>query len=166
MNYRIYRLLDTNSRKGRSVSKHLGLQSYRFVKLFQKRLFNGSNLLDVIEFLSSFKKHCDQNDVSEGIAVELFPETLQGNALSHFKRNVKLEANRSAAINSYPAAVNLHLETYASNTNTDNSLYHLEIIVQFDAEEERQFGDRLQESARSFGGGICDEKNIINCAVR
>ena len=77
------------------MSKNLGLQSRRFVKLFQNRLCNGFKPLDVIEFLSAFKNRCDQNDVSEGMAVELLPDILQGDALSLFKRNLKLEANRS-----------------------------------------------------------------------
>ena len=97
------------------MSKNLGLQSRRFVKLFQNRIFNGSKPLDVIEFLSAFKKHCDQNGVSEGMEVELLPDILQGDALSLFKRNVKLEANRSGAVTLYPAAVNFLLETYATN---------------------------------------------------
>ena len=73
----------------------MGLQSRRFINLIQNILFNGSKPLDVIEFLSAFKKRCDQNGVSKRMAVELLPEILQDNALSLFKRNVKLEANRS-----------------------------------------------------------------------
>ena len=81
--YRRYRLLNTNSRQGHSVSKNLGLQSRRFVKLYQNRLFNDSKPLDVIEFLSAFKKRCDQNGVSEGMAVELMTYILQDLSLIH-----------------------------------------------------------------------------------
>ena len=54
--YISYCLLDKNSRQDRSVSKNLGLQSRRFVKLLQNRLFNGSSPLDFIEFLSPSEK--------------------------------------------------------------------------------------------------------------
>ena len=166
VSYRRYRLRDTNARQGRSVSKNLGLQSRRFVKLFQNSTFDGSKPLAVIEFLSAFKRRCDQNGVSEGMAVILLPDLLQGNALSFFNRNVTLEANRSGAATSYPAAINLLLETYATNLYIEQALFSLDNIVQADNEDERQYGDRLQEADRTCGGGVCDEKSLINRAVR
>ena len=81
--------------------------------------------MDDIEFLSAFKKRCDKNGVSEGMAVELLPNILKGDALSLFKRNVKLEANRSGAVTSYPVAFNLLLETYATNLYIEQVLYQL-----------------------------------------
>ena len=166
VSYRRYRLRITSSRQGRSVSKNLGLQSRRFLKLFQNSYFDGGKPLAIIEFLSAFKKRCDQNGVSEGMAVELLPDLLKGNALSFYKRNVSLEANREGAATSYPAAVNLLLETYATNHHIEQALCTLDHVDQTDLEDERQYGERLQEADRACGGGICDEKSLINRAVR
>ena len=138
----------------------------KICKAVSKQTFNGSKPLDLIEFLSAFKRRCDQNGVSEGMAVELLPDILQGDALSLFKRNVMLEANRSGSVTSYPAAVNLLLETYATNLYIEQAFYQLYNIVQFDTEDERQFGERLKEADRSCGGGVCDENNFINREVR
>ena len=74
------------------------------------------------------------------MAVELLPDILQGNALSLFKRNVKLEANRSGPVTSYLAVANLLLETYATNLYIEQALYQLDNIVPFDTEDERQLG--------------------------
>ena len=57
------------------------------------------------------------------------------------------------------------METYATYLYIEQALYQLENIVQFDTENERQFGKRLQEVDRSFGGGVCDEKNLIHYVV-
>ena len=166
VSYRRYRLKNTSGRQGRSVSKNLGLQSRRFLKLFQNSYFDGSKPLTIIEFLSAFKKRCDQNGVSEGMAVELLPDLLKGNSLSFYQRNVSLEANREGAATSYPAAVNLLLETYATNHHIEQALCTLDHVDQTDLEDERQYGERLQEADRACGGGICDEKSLINRAVR
>jgi len=78
-------------------------------------MFNGKEPLKVFLWLRKFVKACDDNDVSEGMRLYLFPNLLAGDAEARFARNLPGSdiGGGQRALGSFPAAVNWLLSTYA-----------------------------------------------------
>jgi len=78
-------------------------------------LFNGKEPLKVFSWLRKFVKACDDNDVSEGMGLYLFPNFLVGDAEARFTRNLPGSdiGDEQRARGSFPEAVNWLLSTYA-----------------------------------------------------
>ena len=78
-------------------------------------MFNGKEPLKVFSWLRKLVKACDDNDVSEGMGLYLIPNFLAGDAETRFTRNLPGSdvGGGRGALETYPAAVNWLLSTYA-----------------------------------------------------
>jgi len=78
-------------------------------------MFNEKEPLQVFSWLRKFVKACDDNDVSEGMGLYLVPNFLAGDAETRFTRNLPRSdiAGGRGSLESFPAAVNWLLSTYA-----------------------------------------------------
>ena len=77
--------------------------------------FSGKEALKVFTWLRKLVKACNDNGVSEGMALYAIPHFLSGDAELRYTRALpdSSSASGGASITSYPEAVNWFLETYA-----------------------------------------------------
>ena len=77
--------------------------------------FNGKEPLKVFSWLRKFVKACNDNDVSEGMALYLIPNFLAGEAETRFTRSHPDSDGRAGreSLSSFPEAFNWFLSTYA-----------------------------------------------------
>ena len=85
--YRGYRLQKMDPDTGPRVSRYVG----EYVKLFNPTLntrkFDESVPIGILDFLSCFKRTCDEHGVTEGLALLLLPHFLFGDARSLIEEN-------------------------------------------------------------------------------
>ncbi|GAB0498581.1 hypothetical protein MMPV_009927 [Pyropia vietnamensis] len=77
--------------------------------------FTGEEPLRIFSWLRKFVKACDDNEVSEGMALYLIPHFLSGEAEERFTRYLPGGGSDKgvSALTTYPHAVNWLLSTYA-----------------------------------------------------
>jgi len=77
--------------------------------------FSGKDPLKVFSWLRKLVKACDDNDVSEGMALYAIPHFLSGDAELRYTRELPDSGTALgvSSITSYPVAVNWFLQTYA-----------------------------------------------------
>ncbi|GAB0497903.1 hypothetical protein MMPV_009240 [Pyropia vietnamensis] len=77
--------------------------------------FTGEEPLRIFSWLRKFVKACDDNEVSEGMALYLIPHFLSGEAEARFTRYLPGGGSDKgvSALTTYPHAVNWLLSTYA-----------------------------------------------------
>ena len=160
VSYRRYRLQKTDSDTGPAVSRYVG----DFVKLFNptlsSRKFDGSVPIVVLDFLSSFKRICDEHGVSEGLAILILPHFLFGDARSLIEENFEVSGIAIGGYRTWPEAVQLLLMNYAKDKYIKDALRLFNECTMRDDEDEATFGRRLQKYARLCGGVIDSQKLV------
>jgi len=116
LDYRSYRLRNRHSTYGASQARKMG-RTAKNMKFFfgGTPMFIGKEPLKVFSWLRKFVKVCDDNDVSEGMGLYLFPNFLAGDAETRFTRNLPGSdiAGGRGSLGCFPAAVNWLLSIYA-----------------------------------------------------
>lgn len=121
---RFSRVLDYNTYRLRNRIEAYGAKEAGKVGRMAKNMkhsfggfppFSGKEPLKVFSWLRKFTKACDDNGVSEGMALYVVPHFLSGDAEARYTRALpdSTGATSGAAITSYPEAINWFLETYA-----------------------------------------------------
>ena len=116
LDYRTYRLRKRRAVYGASQARKMGRTAKNMMFSFGGTpVFNGKESLKVFSWLRKFVKACDDNDVSEGMALYLIPNFLAGEAETRFTRNLPKSDGRAGreSLSSFPEAVNWFLSTYA-----------------------------------------------------
>ena len=124
---------------------------------FREEKFNGSEGIQIILFLRSFRDAADHNDVSEGAAAHILPYFLEGPAASRCKTQMTRLASSNVPL--YPALVNGLLHRYATEHVMSEAYQKVHSLRQNDGENELQFGGRLLETALQ-SGDVFDERDL------
>lgn len=160
VSYRRYRLQKMDPDTGPAVSRYVG----DYVKLFNptlsSRKFDGSVPIVVLDFLSSFKRICDEHGVSEGLAILLLPHFLFGDARSLIEENFEISGFAIGGYRTWPEAVQLLLMNYAKDKYIKDALRSFNECKLRDDEDEAAFGRRLQRHAR-LCGGVIDSQRLV-----
>lgn len=165
ISYRRYRLSHTDSSTGIMVSTTIGQYERLLAHHLGDRKFTGNNPIEVLEFLTSFKELCDDNNISEGTAISLLPKFLDGNAKSNWKSYFNRGSSRLGGFRTYPEAVNHLLRTYAKDTYIEKAVADLDKTRQGSEEDELAFGTRLRDKARACGN-VFSESELISKFLR
>lgn len=116
LDYRTYRLANRKQTYGPKQARKMGRLAKSMAHSFGGYPpFSGKEALKVFSWLRKFKKACDDNGVSEGMALYAVPHFLSGDAELRYTRALPDAGSVAggAAITSYPEAINWFLETYA-----------------------------------------------------
>jgi len=116
LDYRSYRLRNRYSTCGASQARKVRRAAKNMKLSFGRTpMFNGKEPLKVFSWLRKFVNALDDNDVSEGMGLDLISNLLAGDADALFTRNLPGSniGGGQRALGSFPAAVNLLLWTYA-----------------------------------------------------
>ena len=101
--------------------------------------FDGSEPLDIINYLGELKKKLNRNKIPEGEAFLLLPDFLTGDARADFEQSLDIGENDLEGIDSWPAAVQYFLQTYCTNDQLDNALDIYDNIRQSPTETEQSY---------------------------
>lgn len=160
VSYRRYRLSNVNADTGSSVSRYVG----DYVKLFKptmdSRKFDGSIPIAVLDFLSSFKRICDEHGVTEGLAVLLLPHFLAGDARALVEENFEISDFNFGGYSTWPEAVQLLLLNYAKDRHIKSATRDFNNCTMRENEDEATYGRRLQRIAR-LCGGVIDVQKLV-----
>jgi len=85
LSYRRYRLHDTTSVMSSAVSRNIGVWIRRLKHSMTRNIFDGKNPVAVLNFLGSYKKACDGEQVPECAALEIAPHFLDGPPCTEFE---------------------------------------------------------------------------------
>ncbi|GAB0493373.1 hypothetical protein MMPV_004655 [Pyropia vietnamensis] len=116
LDYRTYRLRNRRATYGSSQARRMGRTAKDMGHTFGATPpFTGAQPLKVFAWLRRFVKACDDNDVSEGMALYLFPHFLAGDAEARYTLCLPDAGGHHGgeSVTSYPEAVNWFLSTYA-----------------------------------------------------
>ena len=163
VSYRRYRLRNIDQRADATTNAQIG----QYSRLMRHNLetFDGSEPIGVLEFLANFQKQCDENGVSEGLAVRLLPKFLGGDAKETFRSYVDTVVYGLGGAKTYPEAVNHLLHTFAKDSVIEQAVESLNTMKQGAQESEGDFGRRLRRQARKCGN-VFSEKQLITRFVR
>jgi len=160
LNYRRYRLVNTDPRQDADITAEVGLHVRRLDHSLKTRKFTGLKPVGVISFLDHFKRECDMNRISEGAALLCLPKFLDGDAFISFDANQSIGFEDVGGFSTYPAAVNYLLRTYASDVNIEAAVDAFESIQQDEKESVQDFARRVRKTARECGG-VYTERELI-----
>ena len=149
MNYRYYRLMDTNQIRYAEESKKLRDQVKTFQATFASTEFSAQDPIMVFDFLTRFVEEADTLGVSEAHAFLILPKVLKGRAESHL-RSIRNGA-RSGGVTCWPEAVNHLLRTFATPAAIRNAVNDLRNIRQQPREDELTYSCRLNDAAHRCG---------------
>ena len=116
LDYRTYRLANRKQTYGPKQARKMGRLAKSMAHSFGGYPpFSGKEALKIFSWLRKFKKACDDNGVSEGMALYAVPHFLSGDAEMRYTRALPDAGSVAggAAITTYPEAINWFLETYA-----------------------------------------------------
>lgn len=116
LDYRTYRLKNRRETYGTSQARRMGRTTRDMRHSFGGHPpFSGKEPLKVFTWLRKLVKACDDNGVSEGMAVYAVPHFLSGDAELRYTRVLPDAGSQpgGAAITSFPEAVNWFLMSYA-----------------------------------------------------
>lgn len=116
LDYRTYRLRNKKATYGTREARKMGRVAHNMKHSFTGQPnFSGQEGLMVFSWLRKLVKACNDNDVSEGMALYVIPQFLSGDAELRYARALpdSTSASGGASITSFPEAVNWFLETYA-----------------------------------------------------
>ena len=160
VSYRRYRLQNTNPDTGPAVSRHVGEYAKLFQPTMKNRKFNGSIPIAILDFLSSFKRTCDEHGVSEGLALLVVPHFLEGEVRALVEENFELSGIGLGGYRTWPEAVQLLLMNYAKDDQIKKAMREFQNCSMREDEDEMTFGRRLQRLARLCGGVIDSQKLV------
>ena len=163
VSYRRYRLRNIDQHADVNTNAQIG----QFSRLLRHNLetFDGNEPIGILEFLANFKQQCDENGVSEGLAVRLLPKFLGGDAKDTFDSYVDTGVYGLGGAKTYPEAVNHLLHVYARDSVIEQAVEKLNTMKQGEKETESDFGRRLRRQARKCGN-VFSEKQLITRFVR
>ncbi len=84
LSYRAFRIKNLDQRFLHRQADRIGDYQKRFRVSLYAELFSGDEEIEVLNFLSKYKRACDNTGNSEGIALRLFRFSLKGIALASF----------------------------------------------------------------------------------
>ena len=116
LDYGSYRRRSRHLTHGASQARKMGRTAKNMKFSFGGTpMFNGKEPLKVFSWLRKFVKACDDNDVSEGMGLYLFPNFLGGDAETRFTRNLPGSdvGGGRGALGTCPTAVNWLLSSDA-----------------------------------------------------
>lgn len=116
LDYNTYRLRNRATKYGTKEASKMGRTAKNMKHSFGGYPpFSGKEPLKVFSWLRKFTKACDDNGVSEGMALYAVPHFLSGDAETRYTRALPDSASTSGgcSITTYPEAINWFLETYA-----------------------------------------------------
>lgn len=115
LDYHTYRLRNRSATYGIREARKMGRVARNMHSFAGFQSFSGKEGLKVFTWLRKFVKVCDDNGVSEGMALYLIPHFLSEDAELRYTRILpdSTSASDGSIVRSYPEAVNWFLETYA-----------------------------------------------------
>jgi len=116
LDYKIYRLRNRRTGYGAAQARNMGRTTKNMKHSFGGfPPFSGKDPLKVFSWLRKLVKACNDNDVSEGMALYAVPHFLSGDEELRCTRELSDSGTALgvARITSYPVAVNWFLQTYA-----------------------------------------------------
>ncbi|GAB0497618.1 hypothetical protein MMPV_008953 [Pyropia vietnamensis] len=116
LSYETYRLRNKKAKYGSAEARKMGRKTRDMKHSFAGYPpFSGKEPLRIFAWLRKFVKACNDNDVSEGMALYAAPHFMTGDAEVRYTRVLPDSAGtaRGAKVDSYPEAINWLLSTYA-----------------------------------------------------
>jgi len=116
LDYKTYRLWNRRTSYGAAQARKMGRTTKTLIHSFCGfPPFSGKDPLKVFSWLRKLVKACDDNDVSEGMALCAIPHFLSGDAELRYTRELPDSGTALGvpSTTSYPVAVNWFLQTYA-----------------------------------------------------
>ena len=160
VNYQTYRLKNRSLYySGRLAGKIHKYQKRTDVRM-GKKTFNGSDPVAIINFLINFRAACDAADAHEGVALWLFQFYLSGSAKSTVEKKIRERApteeqrrldRRNKIVTTYIGAVQLLLETYATEDVLAEAHLDVTNFKQSDQMDEVKYAIKLSTKADRCG---------------
>lgn len=160
LSYRRYRLQNTDAEIGPSVSRYVGEHVKLFQPTLKNRKFDGSIPIAILDFLSAFKKTCDEHGVTEGLALLILPNFLEGDVRALVDENFELSGIGIGGFRTWPEAIQLLLMNYAKDAHIKDAMREFQNCAMRDSEDEMAYGRRLQKLARLCGGVVNSQKLV------
>ena len=160
LSYRRYRLQNTDAEIGPSVSRYVGEHVKLFQPTLKNRKFDGSIPIAILDFLSAFKKTCDEHGVTEGLALLILPHFLEGDVRALVDENFELSGIGIGGFRTWPEAIQLLLMNYAKDAHIKDAMHEFQNCAMRDGEDEMTYGRRLQKLAR-LCGGVVDSQKLV-----
>ncbi|GAB0497145.1 hypothetical protein MMPV_008468 [Pyropia vietnamensis] len=116
LSYETYRLRNKKAKYGSAEARKMGRKTRDMKHSFAGHPpFSGKEPLRIFAWLRKFVKACNDNDVTEGMALYAAPHFMTGDAEVRYTRVLPDSAGTAsgAKVDSYPEAVNWLLLTYA-----------------------------------------------------
>ena len=127
--------------------------------------FDGSKLIEILQFLRMCKTQCDKNDIAEGAALIILPDFLAGAAETTHLNELELGNEGSDGITSFCHAVQFLLRRFAADLYIDRAFEDFESVRQKDEGDETTYAQRLRAKARCVGA-VYRETDIITRFIR
>jgi len=154
LDYRTYRLRNRRAVYGASQARKMGWTAKNMKFSFGGTpVFNSKEPLKVFSWLRKFVEACDDNEVSEGMALYLIPNCLAGEAETRFTRNLPESDGRAGreSLSSFPEAVSWFPSTYAEPHALGLAQDKVSWATLADNESVDAFAGRLPALAELFG---------------
>eukprot|EP00171_Calliarthron_tuberculosum_P022920 IDg22920t1 len=84
VSWRRYRLNDRNSDTRPDISQNVGLWTHRLMSVMDKHMFNGKKPVACLRFLTAYKRALDEEGISEGSGLRIWPSFLKDSAYDTF----------------------------------------------------------------------------------
>ncbi len=104
------------------------------------------------QFLSTFVRPLNNNDLSEGAALMTWPHFLADDALEAFRTQAKDGEDDLGGFSIWREAVNWFLQTYAKDAYLEEAVAEIHAILEKDGEDERSFARCLTCKERFWAG--------------
>ena len=160
VSYRRYRLNNTSAETGTSVSRYVGHFVKTFSPTLDSRKFDGVNSIAILDFLSAFKRVCNDHDVSEGLALLILPHFLRDDARRLIEESFELSGEGLGGYSTWPEAIQLLLMNYAKDIYIKEAVDNFRTCQMRDDEDEQAYGRRLRNLARLCGGVISSQQLV------
>ena len=159
LSYRTYRLRNTDGGRGPIKAYNTGVNTCRVAHVMESHVFDGTDPISVLSFLSRFKQQMDNNKLAEGAACLICPNFLAGDAKEAYENNFELPEDEGC-FNNWPEGIKFLLKSYAKDRHIEEALASLEDIKQMPDEKESAYAKRLRTQARRCGGFFSEPEMI------
>ena len=157
VSYRRYRLHNRDSRVSSNLTRNLGTWARRLRHTMDRNRFSGRRPVAILNFLSSYKKALDGEDIPEAGGLLLMSNWLEGEALTTFEAMINDAGVDSVGFAAWPHAVQFLLETYCTDLNIEKAVDELERIRLEPKETITQFKNKLTKAARELAGAYSQD---------